>query len=175
MRRRASRSSRAPVPPAGAAAFAAGLLGLAGAAAAEQGQALGAILQGLDKTTARVSTIEAPIGVVSRFGTLEITARACRKKPPTETPESAAFLEIVDVRPDSPAVTVFTGWMFASSPAVSAMEHPVYDVWVIDCRKVSLPDDPGVVAGAARAPETPPADGGGQIPENPEAEAAVGD
>lgn len=96
-----------------------------------------AILQGLNKTTARVSTVEAPIGAVARFGTLEITARACEKKPPTETPESAAFLEIVDVRPDSPSVAVFTGWMFASSPAISALEHPVYDIWVIDCAPVA--------------------------------------
>ena len=94
-----------------------------------------AVLQGLDKTTARVSTVEAPIGGIARFGTLEIVARACHKKPPTEPPESAAFLEITDVRPDSPAVRVFSGWMFASSPALSALEHPVYDVWVIDCRK----------------------------------------
>lgn len=96
-----------------------------------------AVLQGLDKTTARVSTFVAPIGELARFGTLEILARACDKKPPTETPESAAYLEIVDVRPDSPAVEVFHGWMFASSPAISALEHPVYDVWVLDCRKRS--------------------------------------
>ncbi len=105
-----------------------------------------AILQGLNKTTARVSTVEAPIGAVARFGTLEITARACEKKPPTETPESAAFLEIVDVRPDSPSVAVFTGWMFASSPAISALEHPVYDIWVIDCASVAV----------GGAPEPPP-------------------
>ena len=98
---------------------------------------LGAILQGLDKTTARVSTIKAPLGQPARFGTLQIIARACHKKPPTETPESTAFLEIVDIRPDSPAISVFTGWMFASSPAVSAMEHPVYDIWVVDCRMVA--------------------------------------
>ena len=98
-----------------------------------------AILQGLDKTTARVSTIVAPIGAVTRFGSLEIVARACHKKPPTETPESTAFLEIVDVRPDSPAVRIFTGWMFASSPALSALEHPVYDVWVIDCGSGEAP------------------------------------
>ena len=100
-----------------------------------QGDVMRAVLQGLDKTTARVSTVEAPVGGVARFGTLEIVARACHKKPPTEPPESAAFLEITDVRPDSPAVRVFSGWMFASSPALSALEHPVYDVWVIDCRK----------------------------------------
>ena len=104
------------------------LVGFWGTAAGES-----AVLQGLDKTTARISTFEAPVDEVVRFGTLEITARRCQKTPPEEPPESTAFLEIVDVRPDSDAVSVFTGWMFASSPAVSALEHAVYDVWVIDC------------------------------------------
>jgi hypothetical protein len=99
-----------------------------------------AVLQGLDKITARISTFEAPLNEPVRFGSLEIIARACDKKPPEETPESTAFLEIVDVRPDSPAVEVFTGWMFASSPAISAVEHPVYDVWVVDCKKASSSD-----------------------------------
>ncbi len=109
------------------------LIGLAEPAAAQQV----ALLQGLDKITARISTFEAPIGEPVRFGSLEIIARACDKRPPEEPPESAAFLEITDFRPDSDAVKLFTGWMFASSPALSAVEHPVYDVWVIDCRKAS--------------------------------------
>jgi hypothetical protein len=107
--------------------------GAAGPAAAQQV----ALLQGLDKITARISTFEAPLGEAVRFGTFEIVARACEKRPPEEPPESAAFLEIVDLRPDAEAVKLFTGWMFASSPALSAVEHPVYDVWVIDCRKDS--------------------------------------
>jgi len=113
------------------------------------GKVMRAVLQGLDKTTARVSTVEAPVGGIARFGTLEIVARACHKKPPTEPPESAAFLEITDVRPDSPAVRVFSGWMFASSPALSALEHPVYDVWVVDCRlgpPIAPADQPSDVA-----------------------------
>jgi hypothetical protein len=93
-----------------------------------------AVLQALDKVTGRVRVIEAPLGAPVRFEALEITARACRKRPPEETPETAAFLEIDDARPGQPTRRVFTGWMFASSPAVSALEHPVYDVWVIDCR-----------------------------------------
>jgi hypothetical protein len=101
----------------------------------DEAMVAGAVLQGLDKTTARVSTFSAPIDDVVAFGTLQIVVRRCDKTPPTEPPESAAFIEIVDARPDSPAVPVFTGWMFASSPAVSALEHPVYDIWVIDCRK----------------------------------------
>ncbi|MCG8509630.1 MAG: DUF2155 domain-containing protein [Rhodospirillales bacterium] len=93
-----------------------------------------AVLQALDKVTARVSTIEAPVGEVVSFGTLEVIARTCDKRPPEETPESASFLDVWEVRPGEPAVSIFRGWMFASSPALSAMEHPVYDVWVLDCR-----------------------------------------
>ena len=93
-----------------------------------------AVLQTLDKITGRVRTVEAPIEQTIRFGTLDIMARVCRKRPPEETPESAAFLEIRDIRPGETPRTLFTGWMYASSPAVSALEHPVYDVWVIDCK-----------------------------------------
>ncbi len=109
----------------------------AGPALGQQGGGPVALLQGLDKITARISTFEAPLNEAVRFGTFEIIARACNKRPPEEPPESAAFLEIVDVRPDSEVLPLFTGWMFASSPALSAVEHPVYDVWVIDCKKAS--------------------------------------
>ena len=107
------------------------------APAAGNGAVTAAVLQGLDKITARISTFDAPIDRPVRFGSLEIVARTCHKTPPEEPPERAAFLEVTDVRPDSPSRRIFTGWMFASSPAVSAMEHAVYDVWVIDCRKAS--------------------------------------
>ncbi|MDV7338576.1 DUF2155 domain-containing protein [Terasakiella sp. A23] len=95
------------------------------------------VLQGLDKVTARVSRLEAPVGQFIRFGTLEIVARTCDKRPPTETPESAAFLDISESRPGEPASDVFRGWMFASSPALNSMEHPVYDVWVLDCKNMA--------------------------------------
>ena len=101
-----------------------------------------AVLQALDKVTARVSRIDAPVGDTIRFGTLEIIARVCEKRPPEETPESAAFLDIWEVRPGEAPETVFRGWMFASSPALSAMEHPVYDVWVVDCRNTASTDAP---------------------------------
>ena len=91
------------------------------------------ILQGLDKVTARVSTLEARVGEVVRFGTLEIIARSCDKRPPEEPPESAAFVDIWEIRPGEPAISLFRGWMFASSPALNALEHPVYDIWVLDC------------------------------------------
>lgn len=92
-----------------------------------------AVLQWLDKVTARVSTVEAPVGETVRIGTLEILVRACRYRPPEEPPEEAAFLDITESRAGAPSQEVFRGWMFASSPALSAMEHPIYDVWVLDC------------------------------------------
>lgn len=100
-----------------------------GAAAAE------ALLQGLDKVTGRVSRFAAPIGQIVKFGNLEITASACSKHPPEATPEAAAFLTIRETHPGQPdQEPIFTGWMFASSPALNALEHPVYDVWVLDCK-----------------------------------------
>ncbi len=91
------------------------------------------IMQGLDKVTARISTFEIALEEEVAFGALRIRLRACDRRPPEEPPESAAFLEVIEVRPDERPVTLFTGWMFASSPALSAVEHPVYDVWVKEC------------------------------------------
>ncbi len=93
----------------------------------------GVVLQGLDKVTARISKFSAEIGVPVTFGTLEITARACHKKPPEEPPESSAFLEVREKQKGEPVKLLFSGWMFASTPGLSALQHPVYDVWVLDC------------------------------------------
>lgn len=109
-----------------------------------------AVLQGLDKVTARVSTIEAPVGATVRFGTLEVIVRRCDKRPPEEPPESAAFVDIWEVRPGESAVSLFRGWMFASSPALSALEHPVYDVWVLDCAGDTLSEGETVPGGGGR-------------------------
>lgn len=92
------------------------------------------VLQGLNKVTARVSTFETPIGKSVRFGTLEIVPRACDRTPPEEPPESTVYLDITDMRPGAPPIDLFHGWMFASSPALNALEHPVYDVWVLECK-----------------------------------------
>lgn len=92
-----------------------------------------AVLQGLDKVTARISEFRADIGESVTFGTLEITARACVKKPPDEPPESSVFLEIREKQKGEQVKLLFSGWMFASTPGLSALQHPVYDVWVLDC------------------------------------------
>ena len=107
-------------------------------AAAEMTPEPVAELQGLDKITARVSKFEAPVDALVRFGTLSVRVRDCEKSPPEETLESAAFVEIDETRPgEATARRVFSGWMFASSPALSALEHPVYDVNLLDCRAAS--------------------------------------
>lgn len=92
-----------------------------------------AILRAIDKVTARISTVTAPIDQPVRFGAFEIVVRSCQDRPPTETPENAAFLQIDEDRPDAPRKRIFSGWMFSSSPALNALEHPVYDIWVHAC------------------------------------------
>lgn len=91
-------------------------------------------LQGLDKSVGRTVTFEAKVGSTIQYGTLFVKIQSCRKAPPIEKPESAAFLQIWEVPPgEEKSEWVFSGWMFASSPSLSAMDHPVYDIWVLDC------------------------------------------
>jgi len=113
----------APTPPAGKDA----------APAAPPGP-MTLMLRGLDKITGRPSEITAPIGKPVKFATLTITARYCYSTPPSEPPETSAFVQIEDHRPDQPPRKVFSGWMYASSPGLNGMEHPLYDVWVISCQ-----------------------------------------
>lgn len=92
-----------------------------------------AVLRWLDKVTGRVNTVEAWVGETIQIGTVVVEVQTCMTRPPEETPESAVFLKIFDVQPGQEQTQVFSGWMFASSPALSAMDHAVYDVWVLDC------------------------------------------
>ena len=93
-------------------------------------------LGALNKITAKLQMIDVRRDETVRFGTLEITMRTCKSNPPEETPESTAFLEITDLGHSGEPTKIFTGWMFASSPAISPLEHAVYDVWVTDCKMV---------------------------------------
>jgi len=108
------------------------------------------MLRGLDKITGRAFDIVAPLNTPVKFATLTITARYCYSTPASETPETAAFVQIEDARPDKPVHTVFSGWMYASSPGLNAMQHPLYDVWVIFC-KTNAPGTAAPVI-ASRAP-----------------------
>jgi hypothetical protein len=93
-----------------------------------------AVLQALDKVTGRVRTLEVAAGDSVEFRQLTISVRNCTRRPPEEPPESSVFLEIRERRPNEQPRLLYSGWMFASSPAVAALEHPVYDVWITDCR-----------------------------------------
>lgn len=92
-----------------------------------------AVLQGLNKVTARTSRITVTVGAPAIFGNLEILLLNCWKAPPEERPEAAALFDIWEERPSEERQRIFLGWMFASSPGLSALEHPVYDVRVLDC------------------------------------------
>jgi hypothetical protein len=90
-------------------------------------------LQGLDKVTARTQRFYAPVGAATRFGTLEITVGDCLVNVPEAPPESVAYLTIIDHKPGQAAEKLFAGWMFASTPSLSALDHGVYDVRVLAC------------------------------------------
>jgi hypothetical protein len=101
-----------------------------------------AVVQALDKVTGKTDRLNLPVNRTVRLGTLQITARACDKAPPTEPPESAAFLEIKDSKAGGENKMIFSGWMFMSSPSIAAMEHPVYDVVVVDCNNAASATPP---------------------------------
>ena len=107
-----------------------------------------AVLQALDKVVARTSELEAPLDRPVRFGTLRIVVRACHAAPPEEPPENAAFLEVDEVDHAGRATRLYTGWMFSSTPGLAALEHPVYDIWVLACTAA----DPAADTAASEKP-----------------------
>jgi hypothetical protein len=108
------------------------LIGALPAAAQEWEPKRTAELQMLDKVTARVSVLRTPINQPAQYGTLTILVRACNARPAGEVPDATAWMEITDSR--RPGETAFRGWMFANAPGVNMLEHPVYDVRVLDCK-----------------------------------------
>lgn len=126
-------------------------------------------LRTLDKITARTMTFEAKVGATMKFGEIFIKVQTCRKPPPVQKTEASAFLQIWEtdsVKNDSR--WIFSGWMFSSSPTLSAMDHPVYDVWVMDClgrdpEAMPPPEDEnaaveGALPAGAAQPDLPPAE-----------------
>jgi hypothetical protein len=92
-----------------------------------------AVFSGLDKITGRTFSFDAAIGETVRFGALEVTPRACYTRPPTEATNTDAFVEVDEVTLKGEIKRIFTGWMFAASPGLHAVEHPIYDVWLTNC------------------------------------------
>ena len=93
------------------------------------------VIQGLDKITARIQTFEVDVGQTYKFGVLDIFVERCVFSKPIFKPESLAFIKIKD-NSDRLSEVKFNGWMFASSPALNALENPVYDVSILACKKV---------------------------------------
>lgn len=139
------------------AVFAASFFGATPTASARQMEDMGiAVLRTIDKVSAVTRTFEVPVDKTVKFGTsLFIRLRACRKSSPMEQPENAAFLQIWERKPETEKSDwVFSGWMFASNPSLSAMDHPVYDVWVIECKNAATSSKPQDFT-SEMAPEAP--------------------
>jgi hypothetical protein len=114
------------------ASVAIGLSGLP--AAADKIKNPTAVFSGLDKITGRIVSFEVAVDETVQFGALQLTPRVCYSRPPTESPKTTGFLEVDEVTLDNKYRRIFTGWMFASSPGLHAIEHPIYDVWLVDCK-----------------------------------------
>ncbi|MBN9311235.1 MAG: DUF2155 domain-containing protein [Devosia sp.] len=92
---------------------------------------------GLDKITGRITTFDVYVNETVQFGALQITPRACYTRPPTETQRTSVFVEVDQVNLSGKIERIFTGWMFADSPALNAIDHAVYDIWLLDCKQSS--------------------------------------
>jgi len=92
-----------------------------------------AVFSGLDKITGRTIAFEAAAGETVQFGSLQITERACYTRPATEAPQTVSFVEVDEVDAEKKYKRIFSGWMFAASPGLHGIEHPIYDIWLTDC------------------------------------------
>jgi hypothetical protein len=93
-----------------------------------------AVFSGLDKITGRIISFEVSVNETVQFGALQLTPRICFSRPQTENPLTTGFVEVDEVTLDSKAKRLFSGWMFAASPGLHGVEHPIYDVWLVDCK-----------------------------------------
>jgi hypothetical protein len=93
-----------------------------------------AVFAALDKVTARIQPLEVPLGKTATFGALKITPRVCYTRPSTEEPVTSSFVEVDETQLDKSEKRIFTGWMFAQNPGVHAVENPVFDVWLTNCK-----------------------------------------
>lgn len=92
---------------------------------------------GIDKITGRIVTFDVYIDETVQFGALQVTPRVCYSRPTAEEPKTDSFVEVDEITLDREVRRIFTGWMFAESPGLNAVEHPVYDVWLKNCKQDS--------------------------------------
>lgn len=105
-----------------------------------------AVFNGLDKITGITTTFEVEIGKQKQFGGLVVQPQVCYSRPVTEEPKTTSFVAVDEIAADNTRKTIFSGWMFAESPGLNAVEHPIYDVWLTGCRDPNAP--PPVVEAA---------------------------
>jgi len=134
-----------------------------GPARAERIENRVAVFSALDKVTATIKKLEVPLGETVEFGALKVTPRVCYSRPPTEQPKTTSFVEVDEVQLDGQQRRIFTGWMFAESPGLNAVEHPVFDVWLTECQKPKNvaqrnPQAPAAAIPGAEETDAPPAD-----------------
>ncbi len=140
------------IPVVGLAAAAS--FGLAGKADAARLENPVAEFAGIDKITGRITTFDVYVNETVQFGALQVTPKVCYSRDETEAQKIDAFIEVDEITLDRKIRRIFSGWMFADSPALNAVEHPIYDVWLTGCKVQSeVPPPPGVEAVARPAPE----------------------
>jgi len=98
-----------------------------------------ALFAGLDKVTGVTTSFEIPIGEERSFGNVIVKPNVCYTRPVTEEPKTTSFVQIDQIETDKTRKPIFSGWMFAESPGLSAMEHATYDVWLTGCRDPNAP------------------------------------
>jgi len=111
-----------------------------------------AVFAGLDKITGRITSFDAAIGETVQFGALRVSARVCYTRPPTEATNTDAFVQVDEVTLQGEVKRIFSGWMFAASPGLHAVEHPIYDVWLTDCASPIKVAEPAVEPAPAAVP-----------------------
>lgn len=121
-----------------------------------------AVFSALDKVTATIKTLTVPLNETREFGGLKVTPRVCYSRPPTEQPKTTSFVEVQEVQLDGQEKKIFSGWMFAESPGLNAVEHPVFDVWLTGCEE---PKNPVAAAAPAEGSiEGATEDGSSEVP-----------
>ncbi len=147
---------------AGATLAAVSALAAPGAAFADKISNPIAVFNGLDKITGRIISFEVAINETVQFGALQITPRVCYSRPPTDAPQTDAFAQVDEIDEKKEIKRIFSGWMFADSPGLHGVEHPIFDIWLTACKggTVVIHDAPTAEASAPNPDESPPTDPG---------------
>jgi hypothetical protein len=129
-----------------------------------------AVFNGLDKITGRIISFEVAIDETVQFGALQITPRVCYSRPPTDAPQTDTFAQIDEIDELKQTKRIFSGWMFADSPGLHGVEHPIFDIWLTACKggTVVIREEPAAEASAPNPDESPPTDPGADAAASPE-------